>query len=555
MLHHIEAQVLVLLLIASIVGMAARRLRVPYTLALVVAGLLLGFVHIEALHGLSLGADLLLLLLLPPLLFEAALHIDLRDFRRDLGPILVLAVPGVLAGAALTAGLSWLALGATGLSPAFGWPQALLFAAVIGATDPISVLALFKELGVTRRLYLLVEGESLLNDGVAVVLFLILGAVLGTSEAQAVPEGAAAILAYGIKTFIWMAGAGLGIGAMIGAAASVAARQIDDHLIETTLTTLVAWGSFLLAEQIEASGVLATVSAGMMVGFGKSYGMSAHTRVAVEDFWEYMAFLANSFVFLLVGLELDPLLLIHKAPAIAAASLAVLLSRAAVVHGSAPIVRRLADPIPASWRHVMVWGGLRGSLSMVLVLTLPQDFPGRATLVALVFGVVAGSLFIQGLSIGALLRRLGLSGGDADERRAWERARGRALAARHALHLLDELGEAQLYTAQVRSRLEGWYAGRRALADAEAEAHAGAQRSDEQLVEGMLRLLAAEREAVREAERAGLISGGVAAELLAELSARQEGLQHLAQGSEEARSAGLEALLSGGDDQPPNSPR
>ncbi len=555
MLHHIEAQVLVLLLIASIVGMAARRLRVPYTLALVVAGLLLGFVHIEALSGLSLGADLLLLLLLPPLLFEAALHIDMRDFRRDLGPILVLAVPGVLVGAALTAGLSWLALGATGLSPAFDWPQALLFAAVIGATDPISVLAIFKELGITRRLYLLVEGESLLNDGVAVVLFLILGAVLGTSEAHVAPEGTAAILAYGIKTFVWMAGAGLGIGAVVGAAASVAARQIDDHLIETTLTTLVAWGSFLLAEQIEASGVLATVSAGMMVGFGKSYGMSAHTRVAVEDFWEYMAFLANSFVFLLVGLELDPLLLTRKAPAIAAASLAVLISRAVVVHGSAPIVRRLADPIPTSWRHVMVWGGLRGSLSMVLVLTLPQDFPGRATLVALVFGVVASSLFLQGLSVGPLLRHLGLSGGDADERRAWERARGRSLAARHALHLLDELGEAQLYTAQVRSRLEHWYAERRALADAEAEAHAGAQRSDEQLVEGMLRLLAAEREAVREAERAELISGDVVAELLAELSARQEHLQHLAHSEEEERSAGLEALLSEGDDQPRNSPK
>ena len=546
MIHHIEAQVLVLLLIASIVGMGARRLKLPYTLALVVAGLVLGFMHLETLHGLALSADLLMLLFLPPLLFEAALHIEFAEFRKDLGPILTLAVPGVLVGVTVTAGLSWLGLSATGLSPDFGWPHALLFASVIGATDPISVLALFKELGVTRRLYLLVEGESLLNDGVAVVVFVIVGTLLGVGGHGEAPHGTAAIIAHSLQTFLGMAGAGVGVGLMVGAAASAAAKQIDDHLIEITLTTLVAWGSFLLAEQIHASGVLATVSAGIMIGsVGKKFGMSASTRVAVEDFWEYMAFLANSFVFLFVGIELEPGVLISNAPAIAVAFVAVTAARAVVIHGSAPILKRLAEPIPASWRHVMVWGGLRGSLSMVLILTLPQEFAGRSTLVAVVFGVVAASLFIQGLTVGKLLSRLGLSGGDAGEREAWERARGRGLAARHAQHHLAEMGQNQLLTVKTRERLEALYEKRRDEADAEAAAHAGDHHSDEQLIEGLQRLIAAERDAVREAEREGLIGAGVAAELLAELSVRTEAVKHVTHVPEADRAAALEALLAG----------
>jgi CPA1 family monovalent cation:H+ antiporter len=547
MIHHVEVQILLLLLIASFVGMGARRLRLPYTLALVVAGLVLGFIRLESLSTLQLNADLLMLLLLPPLLFEAALHIDLEEFRRDTPVILTLAIPGVLVGSALTAGLTWAGLGVTGLSPAFGLPHALLFASVLGATDPISVLALFKELGVTRRLYLLVEGESLLNDGVAVVVFLIVGAVLGVAGEHGSAEAlhtAGEIASYGLKTFLWMAGAGVGVGLMVGAAASAAVRQIDDHLIETTVTTLVAWGSFLLAEQVHASGVLATVSAGMMIGsVGKHYGMSASTRVAVEDFWEYMAFLANSFVFLLVGLELEPEVLARNAPAIGVAFLAVVAARAATVYGLTPLATRGTEPVPTAWRHVMVWGGLRGSLSMVLVLTLPQGFEGRSTLVAVVFGVVAVSLFAQGLTVGKLLERLGLSGGDADEREAYELARGRGLAARRALATLSELEERDLIPVGICKELAGWYRDRREAAAAEAAASAGANRSDEQLVEGLLRLLASEREAVREAVREGHISDGVAAALLREIAHRVEAIEHLTHLSEGERSEGLQALL------------
>lgn len=550
MIHHVEVQILLLLLIASFVGMGARRLRLPYTLALVVAGLVLGFIRLESLSTLQLNADLLMLLLLPPLLFEAALHIDLEEFRRDTPVILTLAIPGVLVGSALTAGLTWAGLGVTGLSPAFGLPHALLFASVLGATDPISVLALFKELGVTRRLYLLVEGESLLNDGVAVVVFLIVGAVLGVAGEHGSAEAlhtAGEIASYGLKTFLWMAGAGVGVGLMVGAAASAAVRQIDDHLIETTVTTLVAWGSFLLAEQVHASGVLATVSAGMMIGsVGKHYGMSASTRVAVEDFWEYMAFLANSFIFLLVGLQLEPGLLLKSAPAIAIAFLCVVAARGVVVYSLTPLTNRFVQPIPRAWQHVMVWGGLRGSLSMVLILTLPATFPGRSTLVVVVFGVVACSLFIQGLTVGRLVRSLGLLSGNPEEREAFELARGEALATRHALHELHELMAEGIVSARAGERMKAWYHSRLERADAEVLAHSGEHVQDEQMVEGLLRLMDAEREGLREAARTGAISSKAASDLTHGLNQRAAEVSELTHHEEAQRRAHIKKLLGEG---------
>lgn len=543
MIHHVEVQVLVLLLIASLVGMGARRIRVPYTLALVVAGLLLGFVRVDALHGLELGKDILLLLFLPALLFEAALHIDPREFRRELAPILLLAVPGVLVAVGVTTALLWLGIAATGLDPRLGWAEAALFAAVICATDPVSVLALFKELGVPRRLYLLVEGESLLNDGVAVVVFVILGAVLGISGGEGL-DGARDVAAFGVRTFVWMVGAGVLIGLIVGGAVSALTRQIDDHLIEVTLTTLVAYGSFLLAEQVHASGVLSTVTAGIVMGsFGRSYGMSVSTRVAMEDFWEYLAFLANSFVFLLVGLQLEPAELWHDAPTIAVAFLAVLAGRALTVYLAAPVAGRLAAPIPTVWRHVLVWGGLRGSLSMVLALSLPPTFEGRALLVNLVFGVVAASLFLQGLTVGPLLARLGVSGGRED-RSAYELARLRALAARNGLEALE--GQRVHLDERAFERLRAWYEARVQRAQVESAALAGDDVLDEQLVEGLQGLVDVERETVRHAEAAGLVSAEVAEALAVELDRRREALEGAHRG-EVQRQAVLSAVF--GDEE------
>jgi CPA1 family monovalent cation:H+ antiporter len=522
-IHHVETQVLIMLLVAAIVGMGARWLRIPYTLALVLAGLMLGFADLPALSGIELSADLLLLLLLPALLFEAAFHIEWPDFRRDAVPILMLAVVGVIIAVTATAGLLYLGLGHSGMVSGFGWEHALLFAAVIAATDPISVLALFKELGVTRRLYLLVEGESLLNDGVAVVVFTIVLAVVGISVGGVAPpvlETTGDIVSYSLTTFVRMAFGGALVGALIGGAMSAVTRQVDDHLIEITLTTLVAYGSFLVAEQLHCSGVLSTVVAGVFMGsIGAKKGMSPLTKKAVEDFWEYMAFLANSFIFLLIGLELDPGELAKNIPAIGVGFAAVVGGRALAIYGVMPFANRvIVDRLPRKWSHVLVWGGLRGSLSMVLILTLPADFPGRSFLVTLVFGVVGTSLFLQGLTMQPLLRFLGMMADD--EHSEYARARARALALRAAIEEIDSLERRGIISRAAKATLEARYEHLLDGAEHDAAAHAGATELDEQLIEGSQRLALVERTTLRKLARGGLLDAHAAAELEADILAR-----------------------------------
>lgn len=546
MIHHVEVQVLILLLISSLVGIFARRFRLPYTLALVLAGLALSFIQLEALRDVNLTSELLLLLFLPPLLFEAAYHLPFDDFRKNGAHIAYLALAGVLITTCFTALGTFGAFNYLGLVKDFHWTHAFLFAAVISATDPISVLALFKEVGAPKRLYQIVEGESLINDGVAVVIFAIVVAIIGLPSSHGPPvelQGLQAIIGFAAITFAKTAVGGILVGAIVGGLASVMTRQVDDHLIEVTLTTLVAWGSFLVAEELHVSGVLSTVAAGILMGsFGKYFGMSASTRIAVQDFWQYMGFLSNSFIFLLVGLELDPGALISNLPVVMLAFLAVLVARSVAVYVGIPIIDLFSIPLPGGWKHVLAWGGLRGSLSMVLILGLPLDFAGRGFLINLVFGVVSVSLFLQGLTMAPFMKRLRLTQEYPDTNREYEIARGRSLSYRHVIHETQKLIDRGVPDEATYRQILKYYNDARDKAQSDIVKYTEIKAQPDRLLETAKSLAVLEREAISQAISTEMISTKTGAELINELNVRLDKLESAAQDSEEMMQESFQKL-------------
>ncbi len=303
-----ETLILELLLIVSLVAIIVRRFRIPYTVALVLAGLALS---LRATIEVELTPELILSILLPPLVFEAAFHINLEKLRRNLTTIGLLAVPGVVISMLVVGGV--LNLGA-------GLPLelALVFGALIAATDPVSVVAIFRRLGAPKRLEVLLEGESLFNDGTAIVIYGLAVTAVLTGEFNLIGS---------VIDFAVVAGGGAAVGLVFGWAVLQLIVRIDDYLVETTLTTVAAFGSYLLAEQMHVSGVLAVVVAGLVNGNIGQRGMSPTTRIVVLNFWEYVAFLANSAVFLLIGLDIDLPALVDNWRLILWAIVAILVSR------------------------------------------------------------------------------------------------------------------------------------------------------------------------------------------------------------------------------------
>jgi len=425
---HFETVFLILFAVASAVALAAQRLKVPYTVALVVAGLVLGILKlIEPPH---LTRELLYTFILPGLLFEASFHLDLGDFRKNLLAIPTLAVPGVLASMLVTAVILASFTRALPFAGGLTFPQGLVFGAVIAATDPIAVVGLFRRLGAPKRLRVLVEGESLWNDGTALVLF---GLVLAYVSGAHVTAGSLAL------QFFNVVGAGALVGIAMGAAISRIIAMVSEPMIEITLTTITAYGSFVIAEAIGGSGVIATVTAGMLCGnYGVRSGMNPSTRIAAETFWEYAAFALNSIVFLLIGFELRASDLVASWQPILVAYLAVTAGRGLVILGVTGLLRRTRERIPLRWAPALTWAGLRGALSMVLALSVARDFPQRSLLVTMTFGVVLLTILIQGTTMGPLLKRLGLVS-ESRHRREHDVARGWALAARSALAEIDRM--------------------------------------------------------------------------------------------------------------------
>lgn len=401
---NVTAGVILLYCVATVVAIVTQRLRVPYTAALLLVGVALGGLHIVALPHLT--KELLFALFLPGLLFEAAYHLEVRELRESAWAIGALAIPGVAVAIAVTALV--LVAGAALLGRDIGWTTALVFGGVIAATDPVAVTALFREVAAPRRLHVLVESESLLNDGTSIVfLTLMLAYFAGES-----PTAIALVL-----DFFRIAGGGALVGLVVGWGISHIRTRLDDAAIEITLTTIAAYGAFVLAEQLHCSGVIATVVAGVVCGHtGRHDAMTAGTRRAVDGFWEWLAFALNSAVFLLLGAELSGSLLVHEWPLLLLGAGAALAARALVVELVGLGLQRTTERLPRAWRVVMVWGGLRGALSLVLALALPASAGNRPLIIALTAGTVMLSLVGQGATMSLLLRRLGVAGAAGADR-------------------------------------------------------------------------------------------------------------------------------------------
>lgn len=386
------AKIGLLLVIAAFVAMLARRFHFPYTVGLLIAGI--GMAFFPFIPTIELTKELIFTALLPPLIFEAALFLPWKELKQVMPSSITIASLGLLFSAIAT-GL--------GMFYLLDWPiyAAAVFGVLIAATDPVSVIATFKEAGVKGNLKILVESESLFNDGVAAVLFGLAIALASSSQS---------LSAVGIVlNMAYVIGGGLLIGLAVGVTALYVLSKTTDHLIELTFTTIGAYGSFMLAEHFHCSGVLATLATGLMVGnLGHIKAISARGNEAIENFWEFAAFIANSIIFLLIGLyeakRFDQNLLMASVCAI----VLVLLGRMVAIYPVAALFRNTKYHIPLTYQHIMVWGGLRGALALALALGLPNDMVYRSQIITVTFVVVGFSILVQGITITPLLRHFGI---------------------------------------------------------------------------------------------------------------------------------------------------
>lgn len=391
-MHGFDFRVLgALLLVAALVAIISQRLRLPYSAGLVVAGL--------AMAGIAPGTtppltrDMIFFVFLPPLVFEAAIQMPWRSLRRELPLLAALVTVGIaLAAGVVAAGMHWLV--------GWSWLGAGMFGVLIAATDPVSVIAAFKQLKVTRRLHLLVEAESLLNDGVAAVGFALLaGIAVGGAATPGAIAGQLVLTVVG----------GIGCGIAVTVPLILLAGRAEDRLVEVVLTQVIAYGSFLVAEGLHCSGVLATLTAGLIVGnWGFLGSISKPGRESVLAHWEFVAFLINSIIFLLIGGATVHLPIGKVLIATAVAVVLSLVGRVATVYPVTLAFARTRLRVTWAYKLVLFWGGLRGALALALALALPATLPERGEIVTVAFAVVGFSILVQGLSMGWLIDRLGL---------------------------------------------------------------------------------------------------------------------------------------------------
>jgi CPA1 family monovalent cation:H+ antiporter len=486
---------LLVLAIGAAVAIWAKRAGVAYNVALVVVGVVLVFA--EVLPHTPMQAEVILVVLLPLLVFEGALSANITTLRQARRPILVLAIPGVAISLIATAVVAMFAL-------QLPFAVALVMGAVLAITDTVSVLLAFRTARVPRRLAAIMEGESLFNDGTALVLVSVTSgiAIVG------MPTAAAALKMLGVA----IVGGGL-LGAAFGAAGAALLRRTPDHLTAILASAVLVFATSLIAEHLDASPVIAVVVAGLFVGTAARRFLEPSRVLALHGFWETLAFGVNVLLFLLVGMQLDAPRLLAEAPSILIAVLALHAGRAVAVYGSFGVLKLLRmETVPVKWQHVMVLGNVKGALSMAAVLALPEGLPYRDRLVAIVFGATFVTLVTQALPFRRILGLLGLGGGRDDAAR--DRARAILVAARRGQIEVDELLSTGLVSRRDHAERRAEFQRKIIGAEEELRAHPSTGTGDA-VVEAWL--LNAQKGAVLDASHRGLISGEVAAELANEL--------------------------------------
>lgn len=488
------SEFIALLLIACAVGIVVKFIRLPYTIALVLVGLFVGMTKL--LPEIPLTKELVFLLILPPLLFEGALNMDIEHLRENLKPISLLAILGVLVSTIIVGLILHRVL-------SIPLEIALLFGAMISPTDPVSVLATFKSLGAPKKLSTILEGESILNDGTGIVLFGILLEMIRHGSLD---------LAKGVAEFLIVCIGGIAIGFTLGYLAYRFLAYIDDHLIEISITLILAYSSFLIAEDFHFSGVIAVVCAGLIIGnYGRFFSMSPSTRIALMDFWSFVVFVINSIVFLLIGIDTH-LDVFHEWRAIGVAILAGLIARAIAVYPILSVFR-----LPNVWKHVIFWGGLHGTIPVALALSL-GEIPHRDLLASMTFGVVIFSLVFQGLSLEFFARRVFKE----QRKEEFEETFARFIALKHAKAELSKLVEEGKVVESVAERIG------RELEDNIWRMHKKLENfitEDEMISAEIVKrayknVLNAQKSAIRDAVMKGLISEDVANKIIKEIDSK-----------------------------------
>ena len=417
-----QVELLILLLIVTlIVALLSRLMRIPYTLLLVIIGFIVGIVGLLSfLPHEHLDPNLVLYIFIPALLFEGAWNADLDRLEAEWLPIILLAIPGMVLSLLVVAVALHVGIG-------LEWLLALLVGAIVAPTDPIAVIALFQQLGVPDRLRILVEGESIFNDGTGGAAYELVLAVLlptlGLAEVSGEPSFQNAPALGIMAEVLWLIFGGFLLGLGVGWLVSHLLRRIDDRLVVITITIAVAYGMYVLGTAVSTSGLLAVVGAGLVMGsYGRKHAMSPRTIEAADDVWEFINYLANSLLFLLLGFELALTNLVQSFPGIFFGVLGALIGRVLMIYVFIPLQDVLARwwahrtlkrsprltrprPIPPAWRPVMVLSGLRGALSLALVLSLPETLAQRNLLTDIVYGVILVTLLGQGLTLRVLLPR------------------------------------------------------------------------------------------------------------------------------------------------------